>query len=111
MNAVPSCAAARAGREHGGDRAARWQPAGGDERQVDRRADQLQRGEQAEVGAGASSSKLAAVPARLDALDDERVRARVAREARLGRARHGHPYLGAGRVHARRPPRRPGSRT
>ena len=92
ISAVPSCAAARAGGEHRGDRAARRQAAGGDQRQLDLGADQLQGGEQAELGAGLVV-EAAAVAAGLHALDDERVRARVAREARLGRRRHGDPRL------------------
>jgi hypothetical protein len=90
----------RAGRQHGGDGAPGGQAAGGDQRQVDRRGDELQRREHAEVGGRVVVVEHGAVPARLDALDDERVGAGVARDPRLGRARDRHPRLGARRVHA-----------
>ena len=90
----------RAGGEHGGHGAPGGQPAGGDQREVDRRADELQRREDAEVGGRVVVLEHGAVPARLDALDDERVGAGVARDPRLGGARDRHPRLGARRVHA-----------
>ena len=90
MNAVPSCAAAAPAASTAAIERPRGQPAGGDQRELDRRADQLQGGEQAEVRAGVVV-EAAAMAARLHALHHERVRARIAREARLGRCRHGDP--------------------
>src|SRR3954451_11242627 len=62
-----------AGREHGGDGAAGCQPAGGDQRKVDRRGDELERGEHAQVRGRVVVLEHGAMPARLDALDDEGV--------------------------------------
>ena len=95
----PELGGGRARGEHGGDRAAGGEPAGGDEREVDGGADQLERGEHAEVGGRVVVLEHRAVAAGLDALDDERVGAGVARDPRLARRGDGHPHLGAGGVH------------
>ena len=82
-----------AGGQHGGDAAAGGDPAGGHEREVDRGADELEQREQADLAGRARRRSVAAVPAGLDALDHQRVGARLGRDARLGRRRHRHPGL------------------
>ena len=91
MNAVPSCGGRRAEGEHGRDRAAGGDAARGDQRQVDGGGHELEQREQADL-AGRRVVEAAAVPARLDALHDQRVGARGGGRARLGRRRHRHPH-------------------
>src|SRR4051794_6248886 len=62
-----------AGRERGGGGGPGRRPAGGHERQLARRPDELQRGEHAELRSRVVVVEHGAMPARLDALDDERV--------------------------------------
>ena len=73
MNAVPSCAAAAPRREHRRDAAAGGDAARRHQRQVGHRAHELEQREQPDV-ARRRVVEGAAVPARLDALHDQRVR-------------------------------------
>ena len=61
--------------EHGGQRAAGHDRSGGHERPIDARSDELQRGEQRQLGLGVVVDEHAPVPAGLDALDDQGVSA------------------------------------
>ena len=70
---MPSCAAEAPAASTAAMPGAGHDRAGGDQRDVDGGADQLQRGEQREVGRGLVVVEDAAVPAGLDALDDQRV--------------------------------------
>ena len=88
--------------EHGRDPGAGHDRAGRDERDVDGGADQLQRGEQGEVGGGLVVVEDAAVAAGLDALDDQGVGSARDGLARLLGRGDGEPDLGAGGVQARR---------
>ena len=76
--------------EHGRDRAAGRDPAGGDERQVRGGGDELEQREQADL-AGRAVVEAPAVAAGLDALDDERVGACLRGLGRLRGRRHRHP--------------------
>ena len=78
MNAVPSWAAAAPAASTAATRAAGGDPAGGDQRQVDGGAHELEQRQQADL-AGRGVVEGAAVAARLDALDHERVGARLGR--------------------------------
>ena len=86
---------ARARDEHRAERGAGHDRAGGDQGQRDAGADELQGREQRELGLLVVVGEHAAVTARLDALDDERVGTRGRRGGGLGGRGHGQPHLGA----------------
>lgn len=98
------CAADLRGRrardQYGRHRRAVGDPTRRDQGQVDPPRDQPQRRQQSQVLGARGIGEVAAVTARLKALDDERVGAGVSGHGRLVGVGHRHPDVEAGAVHS-----------